>query len=160
MSFTPKADIVGTFSSPATVRLAITMLLSDHLRNMVTVVCQRKSLCFIAIWFEPLCPKGSLSLKNTRRESNHHAEQTLYRFDLIPPDVDNSLSQLHAAFSRYRPRWDWCRQCFTVDDEARTRSAGDPQRATLESFGQIYFEHPNCSGGREHSCTGCRVGWN
>lgn len=92
---------------------------------------------------------GSLSLKKTRRQSDNQAEQTLHRFDLNPPDVDSCLSQLHAAFSHYRPRWDWCRQCFTVDDEARTRSAGDPRRATLESFGQIYFEHPNCSGGRD-----------
>jgi len=88
-------------------------------------------------------------LKNTRRPSDHHADQILHRFDLNPPDIDSCLSQVYAAFSGYRPRWDWCRQCFTVDEEARTRRAGDPRRASLESFGQIYFEHPNCSGGRD-----------
>ncbi|MCF1437033.1 hypothetical protein GOZ97_22605 [Agrobacterium vitis] len=88
-------------------------------------------------------------MKHPRSPSDRKAEQTLHRFDLNPPDVDSCLLQLHAVFSRYRPRWDWCRQCFTIEEEAKTRNAGDPRRATLESFGQIYLEHPKCSGGRD-----------
>ncbi|MBP2509135.1 hypothetical protein J2855_002781 [Agrobacterium tumefaciens] len=88
-------------------------------------------------------------MKNPERLSDRQAKQTLHRFDLNPPDADSCLSQLHAVFSRYRPRWDWCRQCFTPEEEAETRSAGDPRHAKLESFGQIYVEHPNCSGGRD-----------
>ncbi|UXN75904.1 hypothetical protein N8D56_27320 (plasmid) [Devosia sp. A8/3-2] len=95
------------------------------------------------------CPWDGLSLTRPRRPSERQAEQTLHRFDLNAPDVESCLAQLHVVFSRYRPRWDWCRQCFTPEEEAETRNAGDPRLAPLESFGRIYFEHPNCSGGRD-----------
>lgn len=90
---------------------------------------------------DPYVPRDASSLNHPRRP--------MHGFDLNPPTVASCSAQLHAVFSRYRPRWDWCRQCFTPEEEAETRNAGDPRRAPLESFRQIYFEHPNCSGGRD-----------
>ena len=104
---------------------------------------------FIALCRDPSCARDARSLKHLQLPSERRVEQTLYRFDRNPPDAGRCLSHLYEIFSRYRPNWGWCRQCFTPEEEARTRDAGDPRRATLESFAQIYFEHPNCSGGRD-----------
>lgn len=104
---------------------------------------------FIALCRDPSCVWDARSLKHLQRPSERQVEQTLYRFDRNPPDAGRCLSHLYEIFSRYRPNWGWCRQCFTPEAEARARNAGDPRRAALEGFAQIYFEHPNCSGGRD-----------
>lgn len=130
-------------------RVAVGPLLSDHSQKEESAQRWRTNDYCNSLCHHPSCLRDPPSLKRLRRSSDHLAEPTLHRFDLNPPDVGSCLSQLQAAFSSYRPRWDWCRQCFTVEEEAKTRDAGDPRRAKLESFRHIYFEHPNCSGGRD-----------
>ncbi|NTF32748.1 hypothetical protein [Rhizobium skierniewicense] len=87
-------------------------------------------------------------MKRRQRPANQ-PEQCLYRFNQTPPDAAMCLEAVYVAFSHYRPVWNWCRQCFTSENEERTRAAGPLHRAKLEDFDQIYYEHPNCSGGRD-----------
>ncbi|AOF92258.1 hypothetical protein [Sinorhizobium sp. RAC02] len=120
---------------------AVSLLLSDHQQKSDDAYLRRANERFSSLCRDPSCPWDAVSLKHPRRPSERQAEQILHRFDLNPPDVDSCLLRLHAVFSRYRPQWGWCPQCFTPEEEAQTRNAGDPRRAALESFGRIYFDH-------------------
>lgn len=84
-----------------------------------------------------------------RQPLPRNPEPIFHCFDVASTNSDACLDQLYAAFIRHRPAWNWCRQCFTPETEDETRRQPNPRGAPAASFAHIYYEHPNCSGGRE-----------
>lgn len=74
-------------------------------------------------------------------------EPVFHPFDPDVPDAAACLDRLYEVYAEVPVVYGWCRQCFDLAYEEQMRSVRKPRNAPLEAFSQIYFEHPNCSGG-------------
>jgi hypothetical protein len=74
-------------------------------------------------------------------------EPVFHPLDLDVPDAAVCLDRLYEVYAEVPVVYGWCRQCFDLDYEEQMRGLRKPRNAPLEAFSQIYFEHPNCSGG-------------
>lgn len=74
-------------------------------------------------------------------------EPVFHPLDLDVPASDACLDRLYEVYAEVPVVYGWCRQCFELVYEEQMRTLRKPRNAPLEAFSQIYFEHPNCSGG-------------
>ncbi|MBB4006206.1 hypothetical protein [Allorhizobium taibaishanense] len=83
------------------------------------------------------------------KSAEQAAERIFYCLDLNPPETVACRDRLYAAFSHYRPVWNWCRQCFAAEEEEKVRRHPNPRTTPGDIIAPLYHEHPRCSGGRE-----------
>lgn len=86
-------------------------------------------------------------MSRKKAQQTRAVEPVFHPLDLNVPDSAACLDRLYEVYAEMPVVYGWCRQCFDLDYEKQMRSGRKPRDAPLEAFSQIYFEHPNCSGG-------------